>query len=116
VPHSPEQLLSNTQFHFEGLDISAYEEKDRKEEREYLARIMGTLGRDGDSALLEGDVADALGHYAEGVDADAIFMTTHGRTGVNRMWSGSVADGTLLGSVASGVLKISALPMLVQRP
>lgn len=107
VPNPPDQLLSNTQFHFEGLDVAAYEEREREEEREYLTGLVNTLGTDGDSALLEGDVVDALGTHAERVDADAIFMTTHGRTGLPRMWWGSVADA---------LLRHTHLPLLVIHP
>jgi nucleotide-binding universal stress UspA family protein len=41
------------------------------------------------------------------VSADRVVMTTHGRTGINRAWVGSIADG---------VLRKSGVPVLMCRP
>jgi len=45
-------------------------------------------------AMLAGDPATAIVRHADEQDADLIVMSTHGRTGVNRAWFGSVADAT----------------------
>ncbi|MFB6311034.1 MAG: universal stress protein [Salinirussus sp.] len=45
--------------------------------------------------------------YAEEAGADLIVMTTHGRTGVERL---------LLGSVAEKVVRLSRVPVLTVRP
>ncbi len=94
VPHPPDHFLSNTQFQYEGLDLEEYESHHRDQEQAYLdgvvARIQGDLSVD--SVLLEGSVADELHRYSDAVRADLILITTHGHTGVSRMWLGSVAD------------------------
>jgi len=43
--------------------------------------------------VLEGRVVEALVERAHALRADSVVMTTHGRSGAQRMWLGSVADG-----------------------
>lgn len=108
VSHAPDHFLSNTQFHFEGLDLSEYEARHRDEERAYLTEMEGRLdGAPVDSALLEGGVAEQIATHAADVGADMVLMTTHGHTGVSRMWLGSVADA---------LIRQTALPILVIHP
>jgi nucleotide-binding universal stress UspA family protein len=45
-------------------------------------------------------------HYAETVKADAIIVGTHGRSGVDRL---------LVGSIAEGVLRSASIPVLIVR-
>jgi nucleotide-binding universal stress UspA family protein len=59
------------------------------------------------TALLEGDVPDALCQEAIRSDSDLIVMSTHGRGGLSRMWLGSVADA---------VVRQSSTPVLLIRP
>ena len=54
--------------------------------------------------LLEGDPASEIVHYGRDVSADLIVMGTHGRTGVERL---------VLGSVAEKVLRDAACSVLV---
>lgn len=42
--------------------------------------------------VLAGDVALELAWYVEARDVGLVVMTTHGRTGLSRLWLGSVAD------------------------
>jgi nucleotide-binding universal stress UspA family protein len=110
VPHPPDDLLSNPQFHFEGLDMAEYDDRHCEEEREYLTRVtqrMDGVGSPADCALLQGNVADELATYAEQVGAEVIFMTTHGRTGLSRVWFGSIADS---------LMHHTHLPLLVIHP
>lgn len=110
VPHPPDDLLSNPQFHFEGVDMDEYDDRDREEEREYLNRVTKSLdgvGSPADCVLLQGNVAHELATYAEKVEAEAIFMTTHGHTGMRRVWLGSVADS---------LMRHTHLPLLVIHP
>lgn len=109
VPHVPDHFLSNTQFHFEGLDLEEYEARHRDDEKAYLAEVEARLedGTPVDTALLEGHVADEVARYAAEVGADMVLITTHGHTGVSRMWLGSVADA---------LIRITNLPLLVIHP
>ena len=59
------------------------------------------------TALLDGDVPDALCQEAIRSDSDLIVMSTHGRGGLTRMWLGSVADA---------VVRQSSTPVLLVRP
>jgi len=45
--------------------------------------------------LIEGDVAAAILQEAREMNYDAIVMGTHGRTGVNRLLMGSVAEAVV---------------------
>ena len=54
-----------------------------------------------------GSVSDVICDRAREVAADLIVMTSHGRTGLGRMWLGSVADA---------VVRNSPVPVLVLKP
>jgi len=54
--------------------------------------------------LLEGDCVGALLDLAERMNADLIVVGSHGRGGISR---------AILGSVAEGILRRSAMPVLV---
>jgi nucleotide-binding universal stress UspA family protein len=109
VAHTPDHFLSNTQFHFEGLDLAEYDQRHRREEEVYLAEMEAKVSADAkvDSALLEGSVAEKIAEYASRIQADMVLMTTHGHTGVNRMWLGSVADA---------LVRHTTLPLLILHP
>jgi nucleotide-binding universal stress UspA family protein len=108
VSHAPDHFLSNTQFHYEGLDLAEYEARHRDEEKAYLADVEGRLGGGAPvDTVLEGRVAEQIAEYATSVGADMVLMTTHGHTGVSRMWLGSVADA---------LIRQTALPILVIHP
>jgi len=108
----PTDLLQNTPFQYEGVNMAAYEEKHAEEQRAYLREqeeaMKGELPQNQvSSALLEGYVTEALERHAREIDAKLIIMTTHGRTGVSRAWLGSVADS---------LVRHSTFPLLVIRP
>jgi len=109
VPHPPDHFLSNTQFQFEGLDLEEYESRYRDQEQTYLDGVVAklTCQPPTDWVLLEGHVAEEVAQYAEAIHADLILITTHGHTGVSRMWLGSVADA---------LVRITHLPLLVVHP
>jgi nucleotide-binding universal stress UspA family protein len=93
----PTELLQNTPFQFEGVNMAAYVAKDAEGQRTYLRAQEEALKAELPanrvcSALLEGYVTEALERHAREIDAKLIIMTTHGRTGVSRAWLGSVAD------------------------
>ncbi len=111
VPYEPEQLLANTQFQFEGVNIAEYDDRHREEERDYLAGLAKHFvdeGLQADATLLDGrPVVDELSHYADEVDTDMIVMTSHGYSGVSRLWLGSVADQ---------MIRHTELPLLLVHP
>lgn len=108
----PLDLLHNTPFQYEGVDMATYVAQDADEQRAYLKRqeealqadLPGNIVR---SSLLEGYVTEALERHAGEMGADLIIMTTHGRTGFSRAWLGSVADS---------LVRHSSFPLLVIRP
>jgi nucleotide-binding universal stress UspA family protein len=57
--------------------------------------------------LVTGHPAHATVKYAEKIDADAIVISTHGRTGFSHL---------LLGSIAEKIIRLSAIPVLTVRP
>ena len=74
---------------------------------EEQAISLTRTGLTASGALLEGTVVEALAEQAVAVHADLVIMTTHGRSGINRLW---------LGSVASSFLARSPAPVFLVRP
>ncbi|MEX2468030.1 MAG: universal stress protein [Gemmatimonadota bacterium] len=96
APTVPGHLLSSTQFEYQGLDLEAYAARHREETGAHMTSLADALEADGITvrpAVLEGRVVETLAEHAASVEADLIVMTTHGRSGANRLWLGSVADG-----------------------
>jgi nucleotide-binding universal stress UspA family protein len=60
-----------------------------------------------DGRVETGNPVDVICRRAREIDADLIVMTSHGRTGLSRMWLGSVADG---------VMREASVPVLMLRP
>ena len=89
--------------------MEEYESRHRAEEEAYLKEVEARLAGETavDSVLLEGHVAEEVARYADDVGADMILITTHGHTGVSRMWLGSVADA---------LIRLTNMPMLVIHP
>lgn len=71
----------------------------RNEECEYLAKVAKEVSRDfgihPSTNLLTGRAADEICTEASRSGDSLIVMSTHGRTGLSRMWVGSTADGVL---------------------
>ena len=92
-------------------DINVIKEKVLQASREYLGRVESRLASEGievKTESLEANKPDqAIVDYAREKGFDLIIIATHGRTGMQRM---------LLGSIASGVLQQSAVPVLLIRP
>jgi nucleotide-binding universal stress UspA family protein len=94
-----------------GREAAAYRSLAEQEVRagRYLDRIRARCGRHGIRAevlVRAGDPAEEIVDCARTREADLIAMSTHGRSGLRRV---------LLGSVAEGVLRRSALPILLIR-
>lgn len=82
-----------------------------QEETEYFEklaqRIRDEAGIEPIVETKEGVISDIIRRHAANVGADLIVMTTHGRTGLSRLWMGSVADA---------VVRQEATPVLLIRP
>lgn len=77
---------------------------------EYLEQLASRLHIAGfkvNSAVLDGKVADALLKFAKSEGVDLIVMSTHGRTGLDRL---------LMGSVAEQIVHGAHCPVLLVRP
>jgi len=68
-----------------------------------IADQAAAAGLETTTSLREGAPADVITTYADTVDADAVVMGTNGRTGMDRL---------LLGSVAERVIQTSDLPVM----
>ncbi len=87
-----------------------FNHESEKESEAYLERVASELREAGLKVTTEtciGPVAEAILEYAEGIHADLIAMSTHGRSGLARWFIGSVADKVVRGS---------KLPVLLTRP
>ncbi|MCS6882277.1 MAG: universal stress protein [Oscillochloridaceae bacterium] len=79
-------------------------------ERVYLERVAATIASDDLEPMavrLSGPVVRTLLRYARDVNADLIVLTTHGRSGFDRLW---------LGSVAESLARQAHAPLLLLRP
>jgi nucleotide-binding universal stress UspA family protein len=64
--------------------------------------------------FLEGDPATEIIRYATASNIDLIVMGTHGRTGLERLLLGSVAEQVLRGAPCS--VLVAKLPRAVAKP
>ena len=100
--------LSSQVYAYLGTSFIADAEKKAKAEAEdYLAKVADTLKKEGIAAqttTILGRPADQILDYADENQVDLIIMSTHGRSGVSRWVSGSVADR---------VIRHSAVPVLI---
>lgn len=67
---------------------------------EEQAASIANTGLAATGVLLEGTIVEALAEHALAINADIVVMTTHGRSGVNRLWLGSVAGTYIARSLA----------------
>jgi nucleotide-binding universal stress UspA family protein len=98
-------------IHVEGLPVidEQWRSLRRKHEQAYLdgARARLAAGARATTALLEGRVASAVAAHAAERAAQLLVLTTHGRSGFERAWLGSVADE---------LTRVSPVPLLLIRP
>jgi nucleotide-binding universal stress UspA family protein len=96
---------------YAGFKDAPWKAAQAKDEEKYIATIAAALASGASisvaHALLHGDVIEGICEHARQIAADLIVMTSHGRTGFSRAWLGSVADG---------MLRRSAIPVLMLRP
>jgi len=82
-----------------GIDYPATAEEIVEEHEQVAvesAERLNAAGRKAHAEVLRGDPATELLHRASDTSADVIVMGTHGRTGVRRLLSGSVARNVML--------------------
>ncbi|MEO8621486.1 MAG: universal stress protein [bacterium] len=92
-------------------DTLGLEHRQLDTEEQYLSDITTKLASPGSvsttHAVLRGDVVPSLTARALEGGADLIVMTSHGRTGLRR---------AMLGSTTDGMIRHSAIPVMVLRP
>ena len=95
----------------QNFDINAMREAFFASARKYLAKIESQLNSEGikvKTEALEGNSpAYKITEYAQENGMELIIMGTHGYTGLKKL---------IMGSVASGVLNSSPVPVLLIRP
>jgi nucleotide-binding universal stress UspA family protein len=93
------------------VDLSEFRGRVSAETNKYLAEMKSRLVSTGvkvkTKAVEANAPAETIAKYAEENNIDLIVMSTHGYTGFKKM---------MLGSVASGVLNQSSVPVLLIRP
>jgi len=103
--------MGSEEFAAKPIDINAIREPLFSASKKYLAYMESRLGSEGikvETASVEGNrPAYIITEYALKNDMDLIIIATHGYTGLKKM---------MLGSVASGVLNQSHVPVLLIRP
>ena len=96
---------------FAGFEDAPWGENERNGEDKYLESIAQKIAAGASvsvtHAVLSGEPSEMICRRAIDVDADLIVMTSHGRTGLSRMWLGSVADR---------VVRNASIPVLMLRP
>ena len=100
---APNLTISSPEVVWEAID-----DETRRENIENLFRKRFAAGnyRGISFQVLFGDPGHKIADYAQRIDADLIVMPSHGRTGLQRL---------LIGSVAERVLRLSPCPVLVLR-
>ena len=93
------------------IDISAIRKPLFAKSKKYLAKVSSQLNFKKitvkTKALEANRPADAITDYAQKNGMDLIVVATHGHTGLKKL---------IMGSVASGVLNSSSVPVLLIRP
>jgi nucleotide-binding universal stress UspA family protein len=87
------------------------DEQVRQREKAYLdaiaIRVGDSLAVPVSTSVESGSIYEALARVIKEARADLVVMTTHGRSGLNRLWLGSVTDK---------LIRSTSTPILVVRP
>lgn len=105
----PIMVRAHGEFGIPEKNSEQIQQERKKTAETYLQKMEKHLkpkGLEVSSAVLEGEIAETLIHYATKNSVDLIVMTTHGRSGISR-W--------LLGSVAGRMVSHSCVPVLMVR-
>ena len=101
--HVYEQPIAYIEGGFAGTPLPAIPPADLESEEAKLNAINPGEGVKLRRSFIVGNPGDELVGYAKENDIDLVVMGTHGRTGLNRL---------LMGSVAEGVVRRSPCPVL----
>lgn len=85
-------------------------EQAKADANKYLTKIANYLKKKGmnvETVVTDGIPADDILNYATENEVDLIIMSTHGRSGISRWFSGSVAEK---------VIRHSTVPVLISPP
>ena len=96
--------VAGTRLHLISVDEPG---SDANDTNKYLTEIRERLegaGIEVDHVVLEGTVVDSIEDRAKQVEADLIVMATHGRSGLERLRLGSVAEGLVSRGIAPMLL------------
>lgn len=81
---------------YEDADYALTDDNSRRGEEEYLADVAewveSKYGISPQRRLLSGPIVPALSTCADQVEQPLIVIASHGRTGLSRLWAGSIAD------------------------
>lgn len=103
VVHEPRPLAGDR-------DV-AWHAAEEGEEKKYLEAIGSELSSlasiESTQSVLSGDLVGVICDRIREAHVDLVVMTSHGRTGIDRAWVGSVTDG---------VVRKSGVPVLMCRP
>lgn len=104
-------VLVHQPFPFDGFGDAPWNALEREDEHKYLDAIAAELltgaAVPATRAIVNGEAVEMICKRSSDIEADLIVMTSHGRTGLSRVW---------IGSVAMGVIKQAAVPVLMLRP
>lgn len=104
-------VQAHVPYPIEGIDTGKWDNKVRQQERTYLAhvaeRVAAAVGAVPNATLIGPDPVRTISAFAMRHPEPLIVMTSHGRTGLSRLWLGSVADG---------IVRAGAAPVLLVRP
>ena len=104
-------VLAHEMAPYDGVLAASWMDAKTPEESSYVRTLAEELAKDAnvtvDGCVETGKPVDVICRRARELDADLIVMTSHGRTGLSRMWLGSVADG---------VIREASVPVLMLRP
>lgn len=103
--HAPGLMVANSPFPIQGAHSDLVEEEAYL--NEWADRLAGEGVSTGASVLEGPKVADSLLSHATEVGADLVVISSHGRSGMQRLW---------LGSVARDLVRGTHLPVFITRP
>jgi len=103
----PLEIPTRGQIALSDDDIKQIDAEGKNEAAKYLKQVSSRLSQAGvkvDTVMLSGKPADSLVRYAVNNGVDLIIMATHGRSGISKIFWGSVAEK---------ILRATAIPVLL---